>query len=167
MPLLVSMRRGTSHGFSLIEALVAMVVVAVGLLGLAAMVTAGLRSNQVAALQGLAAIDSENIAALMAANPAGVEAGNYTVSALPTSAPSNLCHSATTPCSPAEEAQADLWSFAQTLTGNLPDPAAQIQCAVPCSSTTSTPIVVTVTWSTVAPNGKAQSTASYSTVYQP
>ncbi len=154
-------------GFSLIEALVAMVVVAVGLLGLAAMITAGLRSNQIAALQGLAAIDSENITGLMAANPAGVEAGNYIISALPTSAPGNLCESETAPCSPSEEAQADLWSFAETLQNNLPDPAAQIQCAVPCSSTGNTPIVVTVSWSTVTPNGKTQSQATYSTVYQP
>lgn len=154
-------------GFSLIEALVAMVVVAVGLLGLAAMITAGLRSNQVASLQGLAAIDGENITSLMAANPAGVEAGDYIISSLPTSAPGNLCETVTTVCSPSEEAQADLWSFAETLENNLPDPTAEIQCAVPCSSTGDTPIVVTVTWSTVTPNGQKQSTASYSTVYQP
>ncbi len=154
-------------GFSLIEALVAMVVIAIGLLGLAAMVTAGLRSNQVANLQSLAAIDAGNIAALMSANPAGVAAGNYVITSLPTSPPPNLCQSAATPCSPAEEAQADLWGFAQNLESNLPDPAAQIQCAVACSSTTDAPMVITITWTSQSPDGRAMATANYSTVYQP
>jgi type IV pilus assembly protein PilV len=157
----------SSWGFSLIEALVAMVVIAVGLLGLAAMVTAGLRSNQVANLQSLAAIDAGNIAGLMSANPSGVAAGDYVLASLPTAAPANLCQVSTSPCSSSEEAQADLWSFAQNLEGNLPDPSAQIQCAVACSSTTDAPMVITITWTSQTPNGKAIGSASYSTVYQP
>jgi type IV pilus assembly protein PilV len=156
-----------SGGFSLIEALVAMVVIAVGLLGLAAMITAGLRANQVANLQSLAAIDAGNIAALMSANPAGVAAGNYVMTSLPTTPPGNLCQSASTPCSPAEEAQADLWGFAQNLASNLPAPTAEIQCAVACSSTTDAPMVITITWTSQSPDGRAMATANYSTVYQP
>jgi type IV pilus assembly protein PilV len=56
------------RGFTLIEVLVALLVVAVGLLGLAKMESLALSSTTVSGLRGLAAIEAESLAAMMHAN---------------------------------------------------------------------------------------------------
>lgn len=152
-------------GFSLIEVLVALVIVSVGLLGLAAMMQAGLSDNHTAELQTLAAIDTENLTELMRANMTGVLDGDYVIANLPTNAPANLCRTVTAPCTPTEEAQADLWNFARTLRANLPNPQATVQCVGPCSATT--PYLVTVSWSVANGAHSAEETVNYSTIYQP
>jgi type IV pilus assembly protein PilV len=157
--------RARSSGFSLIEVLVALVIVSVGLLGLAAMMQAGLSDNHTAELQTLATIDAENLTELMRANMTGVLDGDYVIGSLPTSPPANLCRTVSAPCTPAEEAQADLWNFARTLQANLPNPQATVQCVGPCSATT--PYLITVTWTVANGAHTGEETVSYSTLYQP
>ncbi len=167
MPVTFLRRHSTRRprGFSLIEVLVALVIVSVGLLGLAAMMQAGLSDNHTAELQTMASIDAENLTELMRANMTGVLDGDYVIASLPTAAPGNLCRTISSPCTPAQEAQADLWNFASTLTANLPNPQATVQCEGVCSATT--PYLITVTWTVANGAHSGEQTVSYSTLYQP
>ena len=77
--------RSRSAGFSLIEVMVALVVCAIGLLGLAKMESLALSSTSIASSRSLAAIEASSLAASMHANPgywaAGLAPGVTTVSA--------------------------------------------------------------------------------------
>ena len=76
-------------GFTLLEILVAIVVLSLGMLGLAGLQAASLRNNQVAYYRGIAAQQTYDMADRIRANLTGVNAGNY----------DNL--TATTPADPA------------------------------------------------------------------
>jgi type IV pilus assembly protein PilV len=79
------MRRQTGRGyaqpggFTLLEVLVALLVLACGLLGLAALQTTGLRASQVAGMRTLVARLGYDITERMRANPAGVAAHAYVI----------------------------------------------------------------------------------------
>lgn len=64
-------------GFTLLEILVAIVVMSLGLLGLAGLQAASLRNNQLAYYRGIAAQQTYDMADRIRANLAGVTAGNY------------------------------------------------------------------------------------------
>jgi len=67
------------HGFTLLEVLIALLILSIGLLGLAALQTTGLRSNQMASMRTLATEAAYDITDRMRANPAGVAAGDYVI----------------------------------------------------------------------------------------
>src|ERR1700730_1555965 len=82
----MSMRHPTRvrwGGFSLVEVMVALVVVSIGLLGLAKMESLALSSTSVAGSRALAAIEASSLASAMHANPgywaAGVAPASTTV----------------------------------------------------------------------------------------
>lgn len=58
-----------SRGFSLVEVLVALVVVSIGLLGLAKMQSVALASTTVSGTRSIVAIEAASLAAMMHANP--------------------------------------------------------------------------------------------------
>ncbi|MGZ0020169.1 type IV pilus modification protein PilV [Nitrosomonas sp. wSCUT-2] len=64
-------------GFSLIEVLITILVVSFGLLGMAALILSGARSNNIAHYRSIASKQTEDIADRMRANLAGVTAGSY------------------------------------------------------------------------------------------
>ncbi|RFC33574.1 MAG: type IV pilus assembly protein PilV [Candidatus Nitrotoga sp. MKT] len=64
-------------GFSMLEVLVTILVVSFGLLGMAALITTGMRSNNTAHFRSIATQQTLDIADRMRANLAGVRAGNY------------------------------------------------------------------------------------------
>ncbi len=64
-------------GFSLIEVLITILVVSFGLLGMAALIISGVRSNSIAHYRSVASKQTEDIADRMRANQAGVIAGAY------------------------------------------------------------------------------------------
>lgn len=64
-------------GFSLLEVLIALLVLAIGLLGLAALQNMGLRLNSQSYERTQATILIDDMIDRMRANPAGVKAGNY------------------------------------------------------------------------------------------
>lgn len=66
-------------GFTLLEVLIALLILSIGLLGLAALQTTGLRSNQMASMRTLATQAAYDITDRMRANPAGVAAGEYVI----------------------------------------------------------------------------------------
>ena len=77
--------RRRSGGVSLIEVLVALVILSVGVLGLSRLQATQLRANNAAYLRTQAAIQAYDMADRMRANQAGVEAGSYdAIAGIPT-----------------------------------------------------------------------------------
>jgi len=170
----MSMRHPTSvrsGGFSLVEVMVALVVVSVGLLGLAKMESLALSSTSVAGSRALAAIEASSLASAMHANPgywaAGVAPASTTIyydtslalqisdTGLATAA---TCYTAGSgSCTPAQMAAFDVRSWANDLRLVLPAPFATITC-----STTGFPVTCTVTvqWAENAVAGNAQQTVA-------
>lgn len=66
-------------GFTLLEVLIALLILSIGLLGLASLQTNGLRSNQMASMRTTATQLAYNIADRMHANPVGVDAQDYVI----------------------------------------------------------------------------------------
>lgn len=71
--------RNKQQGFTLLEVLIALLVLSIGLLGLAALQTTGLRSNQMATMRTLATQIAYDMTDRMRANPGGVAAGQYVI----------------------------------------------------------------------------------------
>lgn len=103
-----------SSGFSLVEVLIALVILSIGLLGLAGLQAAGLRNNNSAYLRTIATQQSDDMADRMRANRPGVITGAYDAMA---GVPANPGCIATT-CATAQLAQYDNF-FWNTMNGNL------------------------------------------------
>lgn len=104
------------HGFTLIEVLIALVVLSIGLLGLAGLQSTGLRFNQSAVMRTQATQLAYDLADRMRANAAAVNAGDY----LGTASANANCHT-TTGCTPAEMAADDLYLWNAAIARYLPD----------------------------------------------
>ena len=108
-------------GFTLLEVLIALLILSIGLLGLASLQTNGLRSNQMASMRTTATQLAYDIADRMRANPAGVDAQNYVIAsgaADPTIPTGESCEDIS--CTAAQMATYDLaqWrTAARTLPG--------------------------------------------------
>lgn len=113
--------RGTrhQHGFTLLEVLIAVVILSIGLLGVAGLQAFGLRNNQDAYVRSQAAILAMDIAERMRANRAGVLAGAYDLGA---AAQNANCNNAAVGCTPAELAGHDLYQWRKALLAALPTP---------------------------------------------
>ncbi|HDN69351.1 MAG TPA: type IV pilus modification protein PilV [Gammaproteobacteria bacterium] len=71
--------RNRQCGFTLLEVLIALLILSIGLLGLASLQTSGLRSNQMASMRTTSTQLAYDIADRMRANPVGVDAQNYVI----------------------------------------------------------------------------------------
>jgi type IV pilus assembly protein PilV len=168
----MSMRHPTrARGFSLVEVMVALVVVSIGLLGLAKMESLALSSTSVAGSRALAAIQAASMASAMHANPsywgAGLAPASTTIyydttPALQISDPglntAATCLTAGTgSCTPAQMAAYDVQQWAAALKQVLPAPFATIVC-----NTNGFPVTCTVTiqWAENAVAGNAQQTVA-------
>jgi type IV pilus assembly protein PilV len=67
------------RGFTLLEVLIALLILSIGLLGLAALQTVGLRSNQMASMRTQAIQATYDISDRMRANPEGVDNQDYVI----------------------------------------------------------------------------------------
>ena len=136
----------SSSGFSLIEVLITILVVSFGLLGMAALIVSGARSNNIAHYRSIASKQTEDIADRMRANLAGVTAGAY--NALTTTIPaSSDC--LTNTCNAAQVAAYD---HAQWNTANfrlLPSGAGTVNGSVAAG------FVITLMWIEKEMNGEA------------
>jgi type IV pilus assembly protein PilV len=133
-------------GFTLIEILVAVVVLSLGLLGLAGLQVSSLNNNQTAYYRGIASQQAYDMADRMRANLTGVSAGNYDNlnSGTPTS---QACFAAA--CTAAQLATSDYFQWVTASQRLLPNGAGRINCVVfPPAVTCATPRVfdITVTW---------------------
>lgn len=119
----------TRHcGFSLIEVLVALVVLSIGLLGLAALQTTGLRLSHQSYQRSQAVILAYDMLDRIRANPTGKTLGTYdTVSAgtIP-AGPLNKCV-VDPPCNPTELANWDIANWNTTIANLLAQGTGAIQ----------------------------------------
>lgn len=109
--------RGNQGGFNLIEVLIALVVLALGLLGLAALQNFSLRANHQSMQRTQATVAIQSIIDRMRANPAGVAGGNYELPAY-TNAPPASPNCASTVCTTSDVANYDLAGWIQQLTSS-------------------------------------------------
>lgn len=99
-------RSRSQRGFTLLEVLIAVVVFAIGLLGIAGLQVAGMRFTHGSQLRAVATMQAENMADRMRSNRTGVRDGHYNVAdAMPTEFDTDC---ATEECTPAELAEYDL-----------------------------------------------------------
>lgn len=134
-------------GFTLLEVLVAIIVISLGLLGLAGLQAATLRNNQIAYYRGMAIQQTYDMADRIRANQAGAAAGSYNnLTATIPSAPD--CFSGT--CTAAQMAVADHAQWNNNNARMLPGGSGTVVSAVGGS------FDITVTWNE---NTEAGSTA--------
>jgi len=129
-------------GFTLLEVLIALLVLSIGLLGLAALQTTGLRSNQMASMRTLATQFTYDITDRMRSNPVGVANGEYVVAR--TTTPS----SSIAPWTGGTHALTDLTEWRANIANRLPEGTSEIAL---CDTTTAPACaevthIVTVYW---------------------
>lgn len=114
----------SQQGFTLIEVLVAVLILSFGLLGLAGLQAASIRANHSAYLRSQATQLAYDMADRMRANMAGV-AGNYYND--PTLTPEPACYTSAG-CSPLQLARDDAARWAAELQSLLPAGSAGVVC---------------------------------------
>jgi type IV pilus assembly protein PilV len=161
--------RNRSAGFSLVEVMVALVVVSIGLLGLAKMESLALSSTSVAGSRSIAALQASSLAAAMHANPgywaAGVAPASTSISYIggvltitdPGLATAATCLTAgATSCVPGAMAAYDVQQWAAAVKGVLPGYLATVNCTI----TVGIPVTCTIQiqWSEGAVAGNSAQT---------
>ncbi len=145
---------GKQQGFTLIEVLITVVLMSIGLLGLAGLQMTGIRGGQ-------QALDSSNVYTLawdmadrVRANPGGASGGQYDNL---TSSPGSLPGCITSGCSPANLAAYDYKQWRDALASNLPEGVGSIcrsndisSIVAPgsedCAGGPNAPLVVRIWW---------------------
>ncbi len=109
----------SQKGFTLIEVLVAALVLALGLLGLAGLQSNGLQHNHSAYLRTVATQMAYDLSDRMRANLAGFQNGDYND---PTAADHSCSWdgSSVSGCTAKQKAEHDVWEWRQLLSKNLP-----------------------------------------------
>jgi type IV pilus assembly protein PilV len=132
-------------GFTLVEVLVALIIIAVGMLGLAKIQALAYASTGIAGSQSLAALQASSLASAMRANRSywSTVANNFSFTntagtlASTDATLTNTTYTCTSACTPAQVAAHDLTAWTASLTAVLPKPTATISCltAAGCSIT--------------------------------
>jgi type IV pilus assembly protein PilV len=107
------------QGFSLIEVLIALVILSVGLLGIAAMVSVSLKSKDSSYMQTQATALAQGILDRMRANRAAADLGSYNINFSGT-ATTVACVGSTKNCSSTDIANFDLADWKASLANTLP-----------------------------------------------
>jgi type IV pilus assembly protein PilV len=124
--------RAPMRGFSLVEVLVAMFVVAMGILALAGLLQASTRYAKMSELRSTATLLANDIADRIRANSAGAElgSGGYDLAekVFPTaSAPPHAPCTSDAPCGPADLARADMADWTARVRATLPRGSGWVQ----------------------------------------
>jgi type IV pilus assembly protein PilV len=170
-PAMNSPARSRTRGFTLIEVMVALVITAVGLLGIAKIQALAYASTGSAGIRSLVALQAAGLAASMHANRnywsglsppvvtiTGTTISDATLNATATATTYCVSGSGNTPCDPPTLAAFDLHTYATALSGLLPGstPITTITCA----AITPTSCTIQVTWAEHAVSVNSQSAAS-------
>ncbi len=83
----IMIRRHNQHGFTLVEAMIALVIFSIGLLGLAGLQASGMRSNTTSLFRTQAILQATDMAERIRANSEGADNGDY--DAITTTLPSS------------------------------------------------------------------------------
>jgi type IV pilus assembly protein PilV len=150
-----------ARGFSLIEVLVALVIIGVGMLGIAKIQAMAYASTGTASLRSLAAIEASSLASAMRANRSywSVTAATATqtisisgaqgtlgVTASTDGALLNLANCLNVTCNPQPLAAYDLQQWAKSLNTLLPGDTATVICVPPALTNYPIGCNITVTW---------------------
>ena len=109
-----------SQGATMVEILVSILILSLGLLGVAGLQTTGLKSNQSAYLRSQATHVASDIIDRMRSNPDGVSQGNYD-NINSNSVPADpSCISSAAGCTSADLAQHDIREWSLSSKNNLP-----------------------------------------------
>ena len=141
------------HGFSLIEALVAFLILSVGMLGIASLQTIALRAGTTATLRSAATMKNQAILERMRANPSGLldyivgTAGGLT-------APTDICGGmpskcTTVPPSGKKMALSDVYQWKQDILSVFPSTTTASITMVPGAASPSVrpqQVIVTINW---------------------
>jgi type IV pilus assembly protein PilV len=114
-------------GFTLIEVLVAVVILSMGLLGLAGLQASSIKNNQVALYRAIASQQANDMADRMRANQCGVVAGNYDnlTSAIPADP---ACFTTGAGCTPLQMATTDQRQWLLENAAVLPGGSGIVRC---------------------------------------
>lgn len=149
----------TQSGFTLLEVMVAIVVLSLGLLGLAGLQAASLRNNQTAYYRGIATQQAYDMADRIRANLAGVRVGNYSNLATGLPAGNPDCFAAV--CTPANIAIADHRQWNTVNAALLPGGGGTVVCedgaaGAGCTAATGNWVFnITVSWNERTEAGSA------------
>jgi type IV pilus assembly protein PilV len=172
--------RANHRGFSLIEVLVALVIIGVGMLGIAKIQALAYSSTATASLRSLAAIEASSLAAAMRANQnywttAGATAPQTISIVGPTVVAStdatligtNAACGAATFGSPAALAAYDVQCWAQSINTLLPGETATVSCSPNVTASYPVGCSIQVTWLEryTGINAQSQGTTMASPVY--
>jgi type IV pilus assembly protein PilV len=141
------MRR--TKGFSLVEVMVALVVLSVGLLGMAKMQALALSNTTSARMRSIAALEAASLASTMSADRTywtSITADPnvaFSAGAITSKADATLLRG-TCPCTPAQIARQDLDEWLTDLNLQLPNAQGQINCAAPTGPPAPTPASCTI-----------------------
>jgi type IV pilus assembly protein PilV len=135
-------RHGTAAGFSLIEALVALVVLSIGMLGIAALYIEGLRASRTALVRTEAVNLADDMADRIRANRDGGDdyAGPAAI------APNANCMAGGAGCDPADMAAHDLRVWLDQVAASLPGGTGTVEWDDPDPGDESAVYTVTVSW---------------------
>lgn len=135
------------RGFTLLEVLVALLVISIGLLGIAGMQALAINNTSVARVQSLAALEAASLASAMQANEAyWQKTGATTTTSVNGAVLSDATLNAqavdcrTTACTPVQMAGWDLQQWGQDLANLLPVGSGQLTC----TNVVGTPITCTI-----------------------
>ena len=163
-----------SYGFTLMEVLVALVIISIGLLGIAAMQASAVASTHSAQSESLVSIEARSLADAMQANPIYWHGGNFPTSAFSVEAPAAGATMGTvtdstlgaagpdctqTACTDVQLAAYDVQTWGAQLNAQVPGATGSILCHAAAPTACS----ITVSWSqkaTAAVNEGTQSTAT-------
>lgn len=150
------------RGFSLLEVLIAVLVVGVGVLGITALQVTSNVYNESSMHRGQAAMLAREIIERMRVNVDEAKAGNYDISVLPTY--TTDCTGAATDCTHQGIMEHDLRLWSARVVALLPSGTATISTADP----TVDPVIITVTlsWAVRRSAGKLTASSDTRTVTQ-
>lgn len=123
---MLSRRSGNTKGFSLIELLIALVVLAVGLLGMATLMMTSMKSTQGASQRSAATVAVYDLIERMRSNNAQATANGSAYSGDPSAAAMPACNGADAGCSEADLASLDLAQWWSNLQAAIPGAAATL-----------------------------------------
>lgn len=155
-------------GFTLMEVLVALVVLSVGLLGLAALQATGTRYIHGSYLRSQVVVQAYDMADRMRVNLPGVKAGAYNnMSGIPSSHPNCSGNSSANNCTATEMAQFDLWHWNTTNAALLPSGTGSVVVATGVGGCAVANCICTITinWNEI--DDGVPVAKSFSTTFQP
>lgn len=146
-------RQHSQRGFSFIEVLVAVMVVAIGLVGLAGMQLVGLKSNQQSFSKNQAAHHTHALLERMRGNPAGVFNKAYLVDSSTldcATVPTANCTAKTSSCDAAQIATYDIYQAfcgsKSTASGGIKRDLSNAKLVISCPVNCTTSVTIDLTW---------------------